>query len=226
MYLVIFLIFLVFFVFLLCIFKAIFYCINKNKLEYSDIKDPWILPEIIPNILYQEDCKNIINHVKNKLNDSEILSGKNESIRKSQQTWIKKNDTIAEPIYKFISNKYNIPIENAEDLQIVRYLPGNYYNEHHDSCCDNHQNCYDFIKRGGQRILTVLIYLNNEFTDGETFFPKLNKKYKPKTGDGIVFYPVAQNTNKCHPLALHAGLPVTSGEKYVCNLWFRENKFV
>ena len=155
-----------------------------------------------------------------------IYANANYSIRKSQQAWIKKNNNLVKKLFDYISNKFGIPLENAEDLQIVRYLPGNYYNPHHDSCCEVNENCYDFIKRGGQRILTVLIYLNNEFTDGETFFPKLNKKFKPKTGDGLIFYPVAKNTNKCHPLALHAGLPVTSGEKYVCNLWFRENKFI
>ena len=210
-------------IFILCIFK--YYSYSKI-LQYSSTNDSWIYPEIIENILEPEDCKKIIDHVKNRLKDSEILSGKNYSIRKSQQAWIKKNNNLVKKLFDYISNKFGIPLENAEDLQIVRYLPGNYYNPHHDSCCEVNENCYDFIKRGGQRILTVLIYLNNEFTDGETFFPKLNKKFKPKTGDGLIFYPVAKNTNKCHPLALHAGLPVTSGEKYVCNLWFRENKFI
>jgi len=202
------------------------YISTKKIVEYASNNDEWIYPEIIEGIIKPEKCKEIINYISNNLKDSEILSGKNYSIRNSQQTWIKKDNELVKPIFNYISNKFGIPIENAEDLQIVRYLPGNYYNPHHDSCCDLHQNCYDFIKRGGQRILTVLIYLNNEFTDGETFFPKLNKKYKPKTGDALVFYPLAKKTNKCHPLALHAGLPVTNGEKYVCNIWFRENKFV
>jgi prolyl 4-hydroxylase len=125
-----------------------------------------------------------------------------------------------------IANIVNLPLENAESLQVVRYEPDGYYKEHHDSCCDNTKICNDFIKRGGQRIKTVLIYLNDDFEEGSTYFPLLNKKYKPPKYSAIIFNPLAKNSNKCHPLALHAGLPVKSGIKYIANLWFREGKFV
>ena len=125
-----------------------------------------------------------------------------------------------------IANIVKLPIENTEALQIVKYEPSGYYREHHDSCCDNSDICYDFIKRGGHRIKTVLIYLNDDFTEGATYFPVLNKKYKPLKYSAIIFNPLAVNCNKCHPKALHAGLPVASGVKYVANLWFREHEFI
>ena len=40
-----------------------------------------------------------------------------------------------------------------------------------------------------------------------------------------MFRPLEEDSNKCHPLALHKGTPVESGVKYVCNIWIREGKY-
>lgn len=198
---------------------------QNTQLAYANINDPYEKPSILKNFITKEKCNQIINSVQNKLIDSEVVGGKHKNIRNSQQYWISKNDPLVKPMFEKVSKMFNIPFENAEDLQVVRYMPNQYYNEHHDSCCDNNEKCMDFIKRGGQRMLTVLIYLNNEFGEGNTYFKNLNLKVKPPTGDAIVFFPLAKGTNKCHPLALHAGMPVSQGAKWVANLWFREGKF-
>ncbi len=197
-----------------------------NDLGYAKIDDPYNQPFILHGVITTEECKQIMDFVRDKLIDSETVGGKNSSVRNSQQCWVPKTTTIAKPIYDKISQYFGIPVENAEDLQVVRYLPGQYYNEHHDSCCDGNDKCLSFIQKGGQRKLTVIIYLNNDFEDGYTYFKNLNTIVKPPPGDAIVFYPLAADSNKCHPLALHAGMPVTSGEKWIANIWFRESKFV
>jgi prolyl 4-hydroxylase len=69
------------------------------------------------------------------------------------------------------------------------------------------------------------IYLNDNFTGGHTYFKNLDLKLKPNIGDAVVFFPLADNSNKCHPYALHAGMPIETGEKWIANLWFREGKF-
>ena len=43
-------------------------------------------------------------------------------------------------------------------------------------------SCQDFLKRGGNRYATFLLYLNDDFEDGETYFPLRNKKIKPEKG--------------------------------------------
>jgi len=42
-----------------------------------------------------------------------------------------------------------------------------------------------------------------------------------------VFYSLQtpESGNQCHPLSLHAGMPVTSGQKYICNIWIRERAY-
>lgn len=196
-----------------------------STIDYSSDSSPYIYPKIEHNVLTRDECKQIIDLSKDKLKDSETIGGKFVDVRNSQQTFLNKNIPIVKELIEKMSKKYNIPFENAEDLQVVRYLPGQYYKEHHDSCCDKNKDCDKFIKSGGQRILTVLIYLNDEFTDGETQFKNLNLKLKAAPGDAIVFYPMAKDQVKCHPKALHAGLPVSTGCKFVANIWFREHKF-
>lgn len=197
---------------------------------YASISDPYIKPYVLPNLISVNLCNQIISECSNRigydgLHDSYTLSGKNDKIRNSKQCWIKKSDPLVAPIYTYLSEHFNIPVENAEDLQIVRYHPNQYYKQHHDACCDNHHSCDKFIKNGGQRKLTVLIYLNDAFTEGETHFPNLNLKMRVKPGSAIVFHPLAENSSKCHPYALHEGLPVKSGEKWIANVWFRERKY-
>lgn len=196
--------------------------------EYALKTDPYEEPYIINNIITEDEAKYIIYNASSKFDDSSILGQiVDHNIRKSKTAWLHKNDdTVILTIMLRIANIVNLPLENAESLQVVRYEPDGYYKEHHDSCCDNTEICNDFIKRGGQRIKTVLIYLNDDFEEGSTYFPLLNKKYKPPKYSAIIFNPLAKNSNKCHPLALHAGLPVKSGIKYIANLWFREGKFV
>lgn len=214
----------------LVIIIALVYCNKIETMEnissrYADAKQPYIKPFIINDLLTADECKQIIEYSKDKLIESEVVGGTHKSIRNSKQYWISKNEYFIAPIFEKISNMFNIPVENAEDLQVVRYQPDQYYNEHHDSCCDDSEKCTEFIKRGGQRKLTILIYLNQDFENGQTEFKNLNIKIKAKPGSAIAFFPLANNSNKCHPLALHAGLPVTKGEKWIANLWFRESKF-
>jgi prolyl 4-hydroxylase len=198
---------------------------KKYDLGFANADEMYDKPFILQKFITPEKCNEIIAYSNGKLFDSQVIGGLHKNIRNSQQCWIPKTNPLVISMFERISQIFNIPFENAEDLQVVKYLPGQYYNEHHDSCCDNNEQCISFVKRGGQRKLTVLIYLNNNFEEGQTYFRNMDLKVKPPTGDALVFFPLAKNNNKCHPLALHAGMPVTSGEKWIANMWFRENKF-
>jgi len=209
---------------------------DRNKKEffstydYSSMDDPYEEPYIINNIITEEEAKYIIEKATSKFEDSLVLDDSIDGIldtdtRKSKTAWMHKDDPLIYNIMTRIANLVNLPIENTESLQVVKYEPNGYYKHHHDSCCDYTKSCVDFTKTGGQRNKTVLIYLNDDFTEGETDFPLLNKKIKPPKYCAVVFNPLAKNSNKCHPKALHAGLPVKSGTKYIANLWFREGKF-
>ena len=76
------------------------------------------------------------------------------------------------------------------------------------------------IRRQGQRVATVLIYLNENYAGGETDFPELAWRFKGKTGDALCFWN-ADMDGRPAPRSLHAGIPPVGGEKWVFSQWIR-----
>ncbi|MFM8258621.1 MAG: prolyl hydroxylase family protein [Vulcanococcus sp.] len=90
-----------------------------------------------------------------------------------------------------------------EPLQVLRYHPGERYVFHHDCDFDRNREAY-------HRVLTAILYLNNDFEGGETAFS--GGRIKPEPGQALVF-----PSNWCFP---HAGCRVISGIKYAVVTWY------
>lgn len=213
---------------LLLIVWALTLGMKQTGRGYTSSESVWDPPKVVDSVLTPAQCKYIINKA-DKLFTRSTVVGTNgyDSSRTSETAWIPKTDPIARKVFEKVSELTGKSLDCCEDLQVVRYKPGTFYRAHHDSCCEDTQACIDFEERGGQRVATLLVYLNDEFTDGETHFPDHNDlKIKAPPGSAIFFKPMGTHESKCHPKALHAGLPISSGTKYVCNAWVRESKFV
>ena len=151
----------------------------------------------------------------------------NSSIRQSHDCVIDRNtnDPVIRWIQHQISQMANIPWEHAEGLAIVRYLPGQSYQLHHDTSEESTKK-QQIKQRGldkfGPRIKTFICYLTDDFEGGETAFPHIKFKTKGLKGDAIEF----NNTHRDGSRDLrmvHGGLPVISGEKWIANQWYRES---
>ena len=101
-------------------------------------------------------------------------------------------------------------VEQGEPLQILRYRPGQQYHPH-----------FDWLGETNRRILTALIYLNDDYEGGETRFVKTGLTVKGRAGDVLLFRNIGRDGG-LDPLSEHAGLPVTSGVKYLASRWIRE----
>jgi prolyl 4-hydroxylase len=187
---------------------------------YDNDPTQFTAPKVYPKFITQDEAKYILKTAEYNYEDSIVVGLKSEGVRKSQTYWLSKDDPVAQNIIQKVCDIDGHSIEQAEDIQVVKYEPNGYYNEHHDACCDDNI-CSDFIK-DGQRIVKMVIYLNDDFEGGATNFPNIKKQYKPKKYSGILFYPMNKNRDKCHENSLHAGTPVTKGEKYIANVWIRE----
>lgn len=194
---------------------------------FTSSEASWEAPYIVDNVLTPDECKYLIEKAAPMFTRSSVVGVEGpDTSRTSETAWIPRDDPVARKVLNKVIEIVGANIENCEDLQVVKYEPGAYYRSHHDSCCEDTDACYSFEQDGGQRTATLLVYLNSEFTDGETHFPDHGDlKLKADTGSGIMFRPLGKEENKCHPKALHAGLPISSGTKYVCNAWVRENNF-
>ena len=81
------------------------------------------------------------------------------------------------------------------------------------------------MAKGGQRLITSLIYLEGVDEGGGTTFPRLNLDVQAVRGNMLLFHNCEPFSNIRHPASLHGGQPVLSGEKWACNLWFRERPY-
>ena len=184
-----------------------------------------------PNLLSNEECDKIIELSRNKVQRSTVIgdSKKNDisEVRTSKNTFL--NNSV-DPLMKSIDDRIEkiigISPEKYEDLQVVHYQPGQFYKAHWDAC-DPKQDprCVEDYKKGGLRFATFIIYLNDDMEGGETEFPLMNRKISPEKGKGVLFFDLEDNLTERRELSKHAGLPPTSGEKWMCNKWIRLNKF-
>ncbi|MEA3010356.1 MAG: prolyl 4-hydroxylase [Sphingomonadales bacterium] len=105
-------------------------------------------------------------------------------------------------------------LDQGEPLQLLRYRPGGEYKPHMDA----------LPAEPNQRILTVLVYLSDDYRGGETRFPHSGLSFRGRTGDALLFRN-ADVHGRPDPLSLHAGLPVTKGTKYLASRWIRADRF-
>jgi prolyl 4-hydroxylase len=114
------------------------------------------------------------------------------------------------------------PVDHGEGLQVLHYQPGAEYKPHHDYFDPAAPGTAAVLKRGGQRVGTLVVYLNTPASGGATTFPDVGLEVAPIKGNAVFF-----SYDRPHPLTktLHAGAPVEDGEKWVATKWLREGVF-
>lgn len=110
-----------------------------------------------------------------------------------------------------------------EPTQILRYEAGQYYAPHLDYFNPAETEAH----RGGQRVATVLVWLNTVADGGETSFPAANTRIAPRRGDAVVFYNVKDGQGLVPDrTSVHAGEPPGHGEvKWVAVLWAHSTSY-
>lgn len=103
----------------------------------------------------------------------------------------------------------------GEPLQVLRYQPGQEYKVHIDA----------IPGLDPQRILTVLVWLNDGYQGGETRFLEADLTVRGRRGDALLFVNV-DSEGRPNPRASHAGLPVTRGVKLLASRWIRSRPLI
>jgi prolyl 4-hydroxylase len=189
-------------------------------------------PRIIlfDNVLSKDECEQMIALSKPKMKTSttvNILSGESElhKNRTSSGTFFQLNETaFIARIDRRVSELMQVPIINGEGLQILNYQKGGEYKPHFDYFPPEKTGSKVHIARGGQRIATLILYLNNVEEGGETIFPKINLNVTPRQGSAL-YFAYTNSKNQVDPLTLHGGCPVLSGEKWIATKWVRQNQY-
>lgn len=115
----------------------------------------------------------------------------------------------------------NRPEAALEIPKILHYSPGETFDEHCDYLDPSEPAYARELATRGQRCQTFLLYLNDEFTGGETCFPLIELSHRGARGDAFLFANIDAQ-GKLDPDTKHAGLPPTTGEKWVFSQWIRD----
>ena len=101
------------------------------------------------------------------------------------------------------------PVENGEGLQVLHYLPGAEYQPHYDYFDPSEPGTPTIVRRGGQRVGTLVMYLNTPEKGGATIFPEVQIEVAPQRGNAVFFsYPRPHPSTR----SLHGGAPGRAGE--------------
>ena len=114
------------------------------------------------------------------------------------------------------------PVENGEGMQVLRYHVGAEYKPHYDYFDPAEPGTPTILRRGGQRVGTLVMYLNDPARGGGTVFPDAGLEVMPQRGHAVFFsYDRPWPTTR----TLHGGAPVLEGEKWIATKWLREGRF-
>lgn len=178
-----------------------------------------------PNFITALLAEMIIEEGNKTLAPATVLGSENNGYRVADSMFINKESPLVKNIMNDIAKLTGLPVENQEKPQVVRYVKGGEYKPHHDFFHLNQSYTEATLARGGQRVKSALIYLNDNFTGGETSFPYYDLVIKPEKQKLVIW----DNLNPDGTLnmdSLHAGLPVEEGVKYILVIWIRESTFV
>lgn len=189
----------------------------------------------IVNCLTKEECDTILGTINfNNFQVSSLINSERTSksthcidlnVRSSTSLTLDENSEIAQLLHNNINkslllykekiinineifNYYPIPGGIGvncyrEPIQVLRYQRGQKYQFHHDISGNKHDPEY-------YRMISVIVYLNDEFKGGGTEFP--HQVIKPMKGQAIIF-----PSSWTHP---HMGQEVIEGQKFVAVTWY------
>jgi prolyl 4-hydroxylase len=187
----------------------------------------------LSKFLSDDECDHLIDLAKGHLEPSKVVNNADQNgngisspARTSEGYWVeKKDDDTVKKIEELIAAVTGMPIQNGETLHVLRYPLNGEYRPHHDYFDANTDGGKAILERGGQRVATVIMYLNTPRQGGETSFPDTKPPIEVTAikGDAVFFYNVLNG--KEDPLSLHAGKPVLEGEKWIATKWIREGQF-
>lgn len=182
---------------------------------------------LMEDFLTVEECDHLIARARPHLQPSTIVAPDTWELqldegRTSLGTFFPKNsdDPIMRGIEKRIAEWTLLPEENGEPLQVLQYTQGGEYKPHYDYFNIANEGEAYYVNLGGQRMATVIMYLNEPNEGGETDFPYVGFAVKPAKGNALLFFNCTPD-GEVDPLTLHAGVPVLRGEKWIATKWIR-----
>jgi prolyl 4-hydroxylase len=199
---------------------------DREVTVVTSMRNPRVV--VFANLLSDAECDEIVRLASARLARSEtvqIETGSSEinEARTSEGMFFERGEhPVCARLEARLAALLSWPIENGEGLQVLRYRPGAEYKPHYDYFDPAQPGTPTILKRGGQRVASIVCYLNTPTRGGATIFPDVQLDVAPVKGNAVFF-----SYDRAHPVtrSLHGGAPVIEGEKWVATKWLREGRF-
>jgi len=177
----------------------------------------------IKNFLSKEDCLEVMRMIDLNHQPSSVVEGGYDistisQTRTSSTCNLDHNNPTIQRIHNKIANFLGIDIAKGERLQGQLYEEGQYFKPHQDFFSGPAYDKHCLVS--GNRTHTLMIYLNDGFEGGGTNFLNLNTIVTPEQGKAVSWENMSNG--KCLDSALHEGMPILKGKKYIITSWWRE----
>jgi prolyl 4-hydroxylase len=186
---------------------------------------------LLGGLLSDEECAQMVVLAQARLQRSTVVNPETGSYdehpdRSSRGGYFRRGETeLIRRIEQRIAEATGYPEENGEPLQILHYLPGGEYKPHYDYFDPALPGNEAVLKQGGQRVATLIMYLNDVEAGGSTVFPTVGLDVLPRKGNATFFAYRAED-GQLDARTLHGGSPVVRGEKWIATKWIRERAYV
>lgn len=194
------------------------YCPGLD-INYSGIRviheDPLIIE--VDNFFSESACDKYIQLAQDEgaMYGSQTFSNGAGSTR-SSTTWYIPYGIVPE----FLNNLSKLlgkSIYTFEEPQVVRYELGQQFTWHYDAMPGT------MIGLAGQRVATLIVYLNTVGNGGATVFKDLGIQVKPVKGKALIFFP-CDNEGNADDRTMHAG-QVAMDTKWIAQTWVRQKEY-
>jgi len=186
---------------------------------------------VLADVISPDECRKLIELARPRLKPSTIVdvqTGQDvvTDYRTSYGMFfrLEENPFIAR-LDRRIAELMNLPLENGEGLQILHYPAGAGSAPHFDFLQPSNAANQASIARSGQRVSTLVTYLNEVEGGGETFFPAAGWSVTPQRGNAV-YFEYCNSRSQVDQRSLHSSRPVLRGEKWVASKWTRQRRFV
>ncbi|WP_454765012.1 2OG-Fe(II) oxygenase [Cupriavidus campinensis] len=209
---------------------------GRNAVRHQDREIPILFrldsPRVLllQNLLSDAECDAMVALSRDRMQRSSVVNpatGEENQIdaRTSTGAMFQVGEQpLLETIEARIAAVTGIPATHGEGLQILNYKPGAEYQPHFDYFNPKNPGEARQMQVGGQRVATMVIYLNSTPAGGATGFPRIGLEVAPVKGNAVFFrYQLPDGT--MDDRTLHAGMPVEAGEKWIATKWLRERPY-
>ncbi len=209
---------------------------SPNAIETSDRKVHILFALNAPRIvlfgglLSDEECDELIALSRRKLTRSSVVNAETGAYdvhpdRTSSGTHFERGENeLVRRIERRIAELIGCPVERGEPIQILHYQPGAEYKPHFDFFDPAYPGNEKVLGMGGQRVATLVMYLNDVVAGGSTVFPEVGLDVLPRKGNAVYFAYTTED-GLLDRRTLHGGSPVAEGEKWIATKWLRQRDY-